>query len=373
MYVELECHELLLGQWWLSLCHDLEQPLYESWWLELQCLLKCDYDLEQLLSLSSWLCRELDFVWCLYVIWIGDVLLGFPKEVYCVDNPLWCDHTHYIQNTQCWGNSSLCDHIPGTGNILSSSFDIPLTVDGRVMVAVRCCTALNFSTSDIVLLRIYGPFSYLQVAMLQTFFKPLLNILIEAASLVKLQLLASVLNQCTCTARDSFPCCWIALQSFSLNRSFISSHDLFEEITSVASVHVKPYYFTLASLALLSLVRSAAISMLMSQSSNLVKSCSLKTGISCTYVLGMTSNCIWQWRAWTGLEDQMRLPQTTVTSRWPLAKAQNPLIPPPWNGELSGRRLVDVRAGINQQTGCLDEITHCLAEIWCNWANSRGK
>ena len=140
-------------------------------------------------------------------------------------------------------------------------------------------------------LRVCGPLSYMQVAKLWTFLKSLMNILIVAASFVKLHLLASVLNWCTYTARDFFSHCWIsmnhevymwisALQSFSLNRSLISSHNILEEIASVTSVHVKPYDFTLASLALLSLVRSAAISMSVSQSSNLVESCLLKTGIS---------------------------------------------------------------------------------------------
>ena len=69
--------------------------------------------------------------------------------------------------------------------------------------------------------------------------------------------------------------CISALQSFSHIRSFISSHDLFEEITSVTSVHVKCCDFALASLDLLLLVRSAAISMSRSQSSNLVELCSL--------------------------------------------------------------------------------------------------
>ena len=100
------------------------------------------------------------------------------------------------------------------------------------------------------------------VAKLWSFFNPLVNILIVAASLVKLHLLASVLNQYTYAARDSFSCCWItmncevyvwifALQSFSPNSSFISSHDLFEEITSVTSVCIKPHDFALASLVLL--------------------------------------------------------------------------------------------------------------------------
>ena len=53
---------------------------------------------------------------------------------------------------------------------------------------------------------------------------------------------------------------WIsALQSFNIKRFFISSHDLFEEITSVTGVHVKPHDFALVSLALLLLVRSAAV------------------------------------------------------------------------------------------------------------------
>ena len=174
---------------------------------------------------------------------------------------------------------------------LSSSFDIMLTVDDGVKVAVSCCTALSFSTLDIALLSICGPFSYMQVARLWPFFEPLVNIQIVATSLMKICLLASVLNWCTYAARDSFSCCWIsmnhevymwisALQSFGLNRSFISSHVLFEEMASVPSVYLKPCDFAFASLALLSLVRSAAISMSVSQSLNLVESCSLKTGIS---------------------------------------------------------------------------------------------
>ena len=84
------------------------------------------------------------------------------------------------------------------------------------------------------------------MSILQT----LMNILIVAASLVKLHLLASVLNWSTYAARDDFSHCWIsmnhelhvwisALQSFSLSRSFISSHALFEEIASVTSVYIK--------------------------------------------------------------------------------------------------------------------------------------
>ena len=162
-----------------------------------------------------------------------------------------------------------------------------LIVDGGVIVAVSFCPALNLSTLDIASLRVFSPFSYLEVAKLWVFFKPLMNIPIVATSLVKLHLLASVLNWYTYAARDYFPHCWIymnhkvyvwisALQSFSLERSIISSCDLFEEIASVTSVHVKPHEFALASFALLSLVRSAAILMSMSQSSFLLGPCSLK-------------------------------------------------------------------------------------------------
>ena len=48
-------------------------------------------------------------------------------------------------------------------------------------------------------------------------------------------------------------------------------------MTSVTNVHINPLNFTLVSLALLSLVRSAAISMSVSQFSSLVELCSLKT------------------------------------------------------------------------------------------------
>ena len=76
----------------------------------------------------------------------------------------------------------------------SSSFDIMLTVDGGVAVAVSCCTAFSFLTSDIALVSVCGPFLYMWVARLWAFFKPSMNILMVAASFVKLHLLASVLK-----------------------------------------------------------------------------------------------------------------------------------------------------------------------------------
>ena len=88
---------------------------------------------------------------------------------------------------------------------------ITLTVDGGVMVAVSCCTTLSFSTLDIESLRVCGPFTYMWVAKLWTFLKSLQNILIVAASFMKLHLLASVLNQCTYAARDCFSHCWISM------------------------------------------------------------------------------------------------------------------------------------------------------------------
>ena len=78
----------------LSWCCDLEQPLYELWWLELLYLWDCDLE---------WLCLSclhggaLHLIWhggfC--EVWVGDVLLGFQKEVSCVDNPWQCDHTYH--------------------------------------------------------------------------------------------------------------------------------------------------------------------------------------------------------------------------------------------------------------------------------------
>ena len=53
-------------------------------------------------------------------------------------------------------------------------------------------------------------------------------------------------------------------------------------MASVTNMHVNPFDFALVGLTLLSLVRSAAVSMSISQSSNLVELCSLKTAISCS-------------------------------------------------------------------------------------------
>ena len=64
------------------------------------------------------------------------------------------------------------------------------------------------------------------------------------------------------------------------NKSFISPQDLSKLKVSVTNVHINTLNFALVSLALLSLVRSAAVSMSDNHSLSLVESCSLKTAMS---------------------------------------------------------------------------------------------
>ena len=71
----------------------------------------------------------------------------------------------------------------------------------------------------------------------------------------------------------------LALQSLIHSKSFILSQDLSELITSITNVQVNPLDLSLASLAQLSFVRSAAISISISHSSNFVESYSLKTAM----------------------------------------------------------------------------------------------
>ena len=61
-------------------------------------------------------------------------------------------------------------------------------------------------------------------------------------------------------------------------------------MTSVTNVHINHLDFTLVSLALISLVRSVAVSMSISHSPSLVELCSLKTAMSCSSEL-VTSDC----------------------------------------------------------------------------------
>ena len=74
----------------------------------------------------------------------------------------------------------------------------------------------------------------------------------------------------------------LALHSLSLSKSLISSHVFSELIASMTKVWVSPFDFALASLAQLSLVRSAAVSKSVNHSSNFVESCSLKMAMSCS-------------------------------------------------------------------------------------------
>ena len=74
----------------------------------------------------------------------------------------------------------------------------------------------------------------------------------------------------------------LALHCLSLCKSLISSHSFSEFIASVTKVWVSPLDFALASLAQLSLVRSAAVSKSVNHSSNFVETCSLKMAMSCS-------------------------------------------------------------------------------------------
>ena len=74
----------------------------------------------------------------------------------------------------------------------------------------------------------------------------------------------------------------LALHSLSLSKSFISSQDLSALIASMTNVWLNPLNLAFASLAWLSLVRSAAVSISINQSSNFVELYSLKTAMSCS-------------------------------------------------------------------------------------------
>ena len=74
-------------------------------------------------------------------------------------------------------------------------FDITLTVEGGMIIAVSCCTEFGFFTSKMASVSVWGPFLLIHVAKLWAFFSPLTNILIVAAPFVKLHLFASVMVQ----------------------------------------------------------------------------------------------------------------------------------------------------------------------------------
>ena len=74
----------------------------------------------------------------------------------------------------------------------------------------------------------------------------------------------------------------LALQSLSHSKFFILSQDLSELMASVTNVWLNPLDFALASLAQLLFVRSAAVFISRSHSSNFVESYSLKTVMTCS-------------------------------------------------------------------------------------------
>ena len=148
------------------------------------------------------------------------------------------------------------------------------------------------------------------VAKLWAFFNPFTKILIVAASFVKVHDLALVLNLWMQAARDSFSDCWmstkhevyvwmLALHSFSLSKSLISSQDLSDLITSMTNIQVSPLDLTFASLAQLSLVRCAAVSISVNHSSNILRLYSLNTVMSCSSELvRFICYCIWCTMCW---------------------------------------------------------------------------
>ena len=86
----------------------------------------------------------------------------------------------------------------------SSSWDMTFTVEDGVNVAVSCCVAWSFSTSDIASVRVCGPFSCICTAKVWAFLSSLTKILMVAVLFVKLHLLASLLKWWMYAARDFF-------------------------------------------------------------------------------------------------------------------------------------------------------------------------
>ena len=74
----------------------------------------------------------------------------------------------------------------------------------------------------------------------------------------------------------------LTLHSLSLSKSLIYPHVFSELMASMINVHVSPLDFALASLAWLSLVRSAVVSISINHSSYFVELCLLKMTMSCS-------------------------------------------------------------------------------------------
>ena len=148
-------------------------------------------------------------------------------------------------------------------------------------MAVRCCVQLEVSQLQIWHLQEFVvPFQKCGVARLWVFFNPFMKIWMEAVLLVKLHLLTYCfeLMDVYCERfifslldvhEAQYICMDISMwQSFSIRKSLISSQDMSKVMASIIRVQVNPLDLALARLALLSFVKSAAISISISQSSN---------------------------------------------------------------------------------------------------------
>ena len=169
----LECVEVLLCEddlWWgVSpvimwmtgvMVWDLEQSLWELWWLWLWYLQGWDCDLDLLcLYLSWWWCLEDDLTQCLVLdssLWWcmvvpeGGILLGQLTT-------MWLYSSHSKQCTfgqwhAIWPDSRHWKH-------LSSSWNKTFIVDEGNKVAINCYSAWHFSTLLMVYVRVCGAFS----------------------------------------------------------------------------------------------------------------------------------------------------------------------------------------------------------------------
>ena len=88
------------------------------------------------------------------VVWVGDPKVG----ILCGQSITTWPYSSHSKHQMLGQFIAMCP-CSRHWKQQSSSFDIMLTVDGGVMVAVSCCTGLSFSTSDIVLMSVCHPFS----------------------------------------------------------------------------------------------------------------------------------------------------------------------------------------------------------------------
>ena len=145
-----------------------------------------------------------------------------------------------------------------------------LTVDHGIIIVVSCCTELSFSALDNVSLNVLWSLlidaCYQTMCILQTFDEypdggciihkvASLSFHLELVDICCKGFLFSLpdFHEAQCVSMN------ISIAQLYTNRSFVSSQDLSKLMASVTNVHVNPLQFTLASLALLSLERSATV------------------------------------------------------------------------------------------------------------------